>query len=405
MTAKILLDARKLGDGGIGTYIENLVDGILELGLSPSEVALSLLVNPTYRAIQTGEKSCFSRWDGAVRLIEDRSRPYSFREYFLLSFAERQALEQASLYHSPHFTLPYFTGLPTVVTIHDCIHLSYPRAAYHRPIARVLIGSALRRASHIITVSAASAVSLKHHFDVNERRLTMIPNALHRDIVRSPMSETRSRLQRFGFQSPYLLFVGSDRSHKGLHELLPAWQMFLGERRLLGIEPQLVLVGRDYGTRTLERIVELGLHQSVKLVGEVSTEMLSVLYTGASGVILPSREEGFGLVALEAFGCGTSVLATPLASIHEVCGEAAWYSDGFDRISLARLIEAFWFADAPVRERKVELGMKFARRYSRTAVARTTLQVYDRVLSRKSPEYIIPDESPMSRVGHSAVNE
>ena len=51
MNIKVTLDARKLGDGGIGTYIQNLVDGFLELnsdisGFHELGVDLSLIVSP-----------------------------------------------------------------------------------------------------------------------------------------------------------------------------------------------------------------------------------------------------------------------------------------------------------------------------------------------------------------------
>ena len=59
---KVLIDARKLGDGGIGTYIENLVSGILELSRSNrAQVALSLLSAPHEGISEKSKKEYLER--------------------------------------------------------------------------------------------------------------------------------------------------------------------------------------------------------------------------------------------------------------------------------------------------------------------------------------------------------
>ena len=131
---RILLDARKLGDGGIGVYIENLVDGLLKLeDKGRAKPRISLLLPPEFFEDSTlsthfktnGQgalmRSCQLRWLGRVRFIADRSPKYSLREFFLMGYCQKQECKEHDIFHSPHFTLPYFLGLPAVVTIHDMI--------------------------------------------------------------------------------------------------------------------------------------------------------------------------------------------------------------------------------------------------------------------------------------------
>jgi glycosyltransferase involved in cell wall biosynthesis len=74
------------------------------------------------------------------------------------------------------------------------------------------------------------------------------------------------------------------------------------------------------------RVRELGLREAVRLLGFVPDEDLADLYRAADCFVLPTRFlEGFGLVTLEALGCGTPVVATPVGANPETVGD--WRRD------------------------------------------------------------------------------
>ena len=74
-TFNVLIDAKKINDGGIGAYIRNLIEGLM---LVP-DVSVSIL--------STKEKIENYDWKDNVTLIEDNHKPYSFSESFLITIS------------------------------------------------------------------------------------------------------------------------------------------------------------------------------------------------------------------------------------------------------------------------------------------------------------------------------
>ena len=69
-------------------------------------------------------------------------------------------------------------------------------------------------------------------------------------------------------------------------------------------------------------IARYNLTETVHLVGRIPEELLPLYYAAADCFVLSTRSlECFGLIVLEAFACGTPVIATPVGSIPEVMGK------------------------------------------------------------------------------------
>ncbi|MFN8389703.1 MAG: glycosyltransferase family 1 protein [Bdellovibrionota bacterium] len=390
---KVLIDARKLGDGGIGVYIENLVDGLLALSKSGEiDIALSLLVSEAF--FESDNQSAFSthyrthglgavfdavklRWLDRVRYISESAPKYSLREYFLLGFRQRRELAECDLFHSPHFTLPYFLRVPSVVTIHDIIHCSHPENFYHRPVAKSLIRSALRRADQIITVSEDSARCIQAQFGKFRMPAAVIPNAMRPNLARKPEAEVEAFLRKEFLTHDYCLYVGSERAHKGFWELLDAWAELTKDGSLARC-PDLVVVGKQFSVAR-DKVHEMGLDTTVRFFGEVSLDKLALLYSGASAVVVPSKVEGFGLPALEGMGLGVPVVCAPIASLREVCGDAAVYASEHSGHGFAAAIRKL-FSDSSSRSEVSRRGIERAQQFSVEECARKTFAVYQRVL-------------------------
>ena len=402
---KILLDARKLGDGGIGVYIENLVDGLLRLdarGLIKAE--LTLLLSPSFfyrsgegRAIAPGKTASSSkaltsthfrtngvgcivdaargRWEGRVRFVEESAGKYSFSELFLLGLRQRKELQAHDIYHSPHYTLPYGLPVPAVVTIHDLIHLSHPETRYHRPVATLLVRSALRRAKHIISVSNDAAGRIREFAGLSSPPLSVVPNSLRPSISRRNRDEVQEFRRKEFLSRPYCLYIGSERPHKGFAELMAAWKVLTTSS---DSPPDLVVVGKRFDTAR-HQVQELGLDQVVRFQGEVSLDKLALLYSGASAVVVPSRAEGFGLPALEALGLGVPVVCAPIPVLREVCGDAAIFAEEATGESFAQAISLV-MTDRELVERKVAAGLARVSKFSVEECALKTWSVYEQVL-------------------------
>ena len=383
---KAIIDARKLGDGGIGVYLENLVSGLLSLKGTGAPIDLTLLLEPR-RIVglrsEEGTDWIYDRlrhWRGAVEFVEEPAGKYSLGEYFGLATRQRSVLDNADIYHSPHYTLPFRLNVPSVITVHDVIHLTNPETVYHRPIARALIRSAIERASHVITVSHASLARLIKALGYSPTPMSVVPNALRDGMGPLPASDVQPILARFGIGQPYGLFVGDDREHKNLPGLLEAWTLVVSRLRAKIVEePKLVIVSSRIRPETRALIADLGLTDSVVILESVSPLELCALFNGSHIVVVPSFEEGFGLVALEGMACGVPVICSPNSSLKEVCEGCAWYAESPSASALAETI-LFVLLNPDDCVEKVREGLSRVRSFSTESVAQMTYAVYQDVL-------------------------
>lgn len=395
---RILIDARKLGDGGIGVYIENLVDGLLALKAKKViDLSLSLLLDEAffesspsalsthYKTNGTGSifQSARIRWGEQVRYICEPAPKYSLREFFWLPIRQRREIAEHDLFHSPHYTLPYGLGIPSVVTVHDVIHLSHPEKFYHPPVARWMIRSALKRASHVLTVSDYSARHLQNVAKGISTPVSVVPNALRPTLSRRSLPEVQQFLQREFITREYCLYVGSERPHKGFGELLDAWGKMSKDCSLARC-PDLIVVGKRFSLAR-DRAHEMKLDGYVRFFGEIHLDRLALLYSGASAVLVPSRAEGFGLPALEAMGLGVPVVCASIPSLREVCSDAAFYAEKNSGDSFADAVCTVLSNPARAQE-KARMGLERAQLYTSEACALKTWRVYEQVLGIPSVE-------------------
>jgi len=367
MSVRIGIDARKAADYGIGTHVRNLVHRLARLDRTVEWV---LFHRPgDEELLPAGER---------VRLVAESSGSYSLGE--LTALAARARDLRLDLYHAPHYVLPLRLPCPSVVTVHDLIHLEAREyRGLPRLYARVMIGRALRAAAAVITVSHASEREILRRFPGLRTRIEVIPNGVEEIFhPRPPEEATAFVAEACGIEGPYLLFVGNPKGHKNVELLLEGFVKLARRYPALHL---LVVGGDERQRRTLARRTRrLGIDGRTRLAAPVDREALARLYSGASAFVFPSRHEGFGLPPLEAMACGTPVASSSSASLPEVLGPAAAY---FSPESADSLVEAICriLDDAALRARLVHLGLERARHFSWDDAARRTLALYREVLA------------------------
>lgn len=121
---------------------------------------------------------------------------------------------------------------------------------------------------------------------------------------------------RIPFEVPVMLFVGRIQPLKGLDVAVRALA------QLDDTATRLIVVGGasgDEGDVEVQRINglidELGVRDRVQFVAPQAHHLLSTFYRAADVVIVPSRSESFGLVALEAAACGIPVVASGVGGL------------------------------------------------------------------------------------------
>ena len=118
---------------------------------------------------------------------------------------------------------------------------------------------------------------------------------------------------------PVLLFVGRIQPLKGPDVAIRALHA------LDRPDAVLLIVGGASGSsgdgemeRAQQLVEELGLHDQVRFVAPQPHHILSTYYRAADVVVVPSRSESFGLVALEAAACGVPVVASAVGGLQSL---------------------------------------------------------------------------------------
>jgi glycosyltransferase involved in cell wall biosynthesis len=375
---KIALDGYPLVPprAGIGQYTYHLIKALARVGPAHEYVVMYPRLT---RSLRMREAPVFP--EECVHVVsEGRFRFLLFRAQRKLGVGTpvERRIGAFDVYHATNYVFTHAVKRARrVVTIHDLTVVLFPE--WH-PRARVNsmtheIARSLDIADHILADSAATRDDIVKQFSVRSERISVVPLAAAGSFRPLPAEEIQKVLSHWGLvQDGYLLFMGTIEPRKNLVRLLQAVEL-AGS----GIGP-LVIVGADgWGSdevaRHIERLQRAG---RLSYLGYVPDDARPALINGARGFVYPSLYEGFGLPVLEAMACGVPVLASNVASLPEVVGDAGVLVDPHDVDAIARGMARLWHDDALRRDLSIR-GIERARAFSWERTASQTLGVYTRL--------------------------
>src|SRR5215467_3028832 len=349
---RIGIDARKLRDYGIGTYVRNLLRQLARHDDGHHYIVFC----------RDADFETVAAFGPRFRPVREEAGNYSIREQIAIPIDVRR--EGIDLFHAPHYVLPPLTPCTSVVTIHDCIHLRFPQYLPNRigyAYARAQMWTATHRAARVITVSEASKRDILRYFRVPESRIDVIYNAIDDRFWQQPDDEEIARArERFRLDNPFVLYAGNIKPHKNLERLIEAFHLLRQDAVFRDV--QLLIIGDEISKyATLRRAVHRHkLHKHVRFFGFVSDRTLAALYRLADVFVFPSLYEGFGLPPLEAMASGTPVITSNVSSLPEVVGDAALMIDPYEPADIADAMQRV-LTDAALRADLRERGLARAR--------------------------------------------
>ncbi|NIZ89597.1 D-inositol-3-phosphate glycosyltransferase [Kineococcus rubinsiae] len=188
----------------------------------------------------------------------------------------------------------------------------------------------------------------------------------------------------FGRDVELLLFVGRIQPLKAPDLLVRAAAELLRADPARRGRLRVVVLGGPSGSGTqhphalADLVRELGLEHVVTIRPPVDRPELAEHYRAADLVAVPSHNESFGLVALEAQACGTPVVAAAVGGLRTAVadGETGVLVDGHDPRRWAQVLREL--LDDPARRHRLgEAARRRATRFGWDATAEATLQVYE----------------------------
>lgn len=231
--------------------------------------------------------------------------------------------------------LPFFSPIPTVLTLHDAVEwdTSFVPSPRGRTRARFAYASvcSLASAAQIIAPSSSAKVAIMERLRIASERVTVIHEAADPSFHRAPSAaETATTLRRHSLVPGYVLYVGGLDPKKDVATLLRA------ASRRAPTEAVTVIAGAADGAWSY-LAGSAGTAKVVRVESPTDDELRS-LYAAAGCFVFPAVAEGFGLPVVEAMAAGVPVLGAEAGALPEVIGPGGQLFPPGDDERLADLI-------------------------------------------------------------------
>jgi len=226
----------------------------------------------------------------------------------------------------------------------------------------------VRRADIVIAPSRYSADVARREYGVAAEKIVVVPEPIELERWTSLFAAAAPRVRG----GPTILCIARMYPRKRVCDLLEAAALL--RPRIPGARVRIVGKGPEWED-AVRLHATLGLGEAVTLLGDVSRDRLAEEYVSADIFCLPSVQESFGIVFLEAMAAGLPVVACRAAAIPEVVedGVTGLLAPPRDPAGLARALEAL--AVDPERARAMgEAGRRAVPAYVPERVAARFLE-------------------------------
>ncbi|RCT53655.1 glycosyltransferase family 1 protein [Winogradskyella sp. KYW1333] len=214
-----------------------------------------------------------------------------------------------------NYYLPFFLNRKCkyIVTIHDVLFIDFPKyfPVKYRLINSFLFKRSARKADFLTTVSKYSADRIKENFNLGNKKITVLPNAIGESfkVLRNKRDDRDYIKKKYGIDE-FIIYVSRIELRKNHFRLIKAYQKL----KLWQNNIHLVLIGkRSFKDNKLDCLIEEVNSESKGGVIEfnnVSNDELVVFYNAARLAIFPSLCEGFGIPPIESGALQTPTICS-----------------------------------------------------------------------------------------------
>ncbi len=293
---------------------------------------------------------------------------------FLNYFSSRKF----DLYFEPNFIPVHIPAEHKVVTVFDFSFDRFPQWHSQDKVRyfKNHFWKKIHQADRIIVISDFIREEAIRHYHFPAERVTTIPPGIDRSIFKiHALADQISLKERYHLPDKFILYVGSIEPRKNLASLLKAYRALSPSLRK---EYKIVLAGfKGWENDEIMGCIR-DLQPDVLYIGYIPEVDLGILYNLAYLFVYPSLYEGFGLPPLEAMACGCPAIVSEVASLPEVCKDAAFYINPLDIGNITGGLERL-LTDRTLRDSLISKGHERAEQFSWEKSAREHIKVFEEV--------------------------
>lgn len=264
-----------------------------------------------------------------------------------------------------------------IAFVHDIIFLTNPK--YYTIVERIYLFSIkylVKLCSDIVTVSEFEKQRMLNFNFGNKVKKHVVYHGVSKEftpLLLQDIEKVKIVRELYSLPEKYILFVGRLNVRKNISNLLKAFKIVTETRK----DYKLVVVGnKDWKTLDVDSLImNLGIEDSVKLLGGIYGSDLPFVYSGATIFCFPSYDESFGLPPLEAMASGVPVIVSNRSSLPEICGDSVLYADPDDYPMFATHIINL-LENEKLRKSLIEKGINRASFFTWDRSVETLLEIF-----------------------------
>lgn len=287
----------------------------------------------------------------------------------------------------PAVAIADLVGVPLVATVHATEagrHSGWLSHPLNRQVHSVEWWLA-NRADALITCSAAMRTEVAQLFDVDADQVHVLHNGIELDAWRARPAEVARARHRYNPDgAPLLLFFGRLEWEKGVQDVIAALP------RIRASHPGTRLVIAGKGRHEPELVAAARRHRvlrAIDFVGHLTHQDLRVVLAAADAVVLPSRYEPFGIVALEAAAAAAPLVASTAGGLAEVVvdGQTGVSFPPGDVGRLTAAVRAVLTDPAGAKRRAKAARARLVTDFDWSRIAAATVEVYANAVRAQRP--------------------
>ncbi len=318
----------------------------------------------------------------------------------VLRFGEKERITY-DLIHSHYWLsgwvggrLKYRWGTPLIHMFHTLgvLKNAYARGKEDRePGQRIIVeGEIMALADGLVAPNPWEKEQMIRQNGVPSLKIKVIPCGVDLGLFR-PIAASRARKILGLSDKPFLLYVGRIDAIKGIETLIHATHRLSKNPSAGKSNWGLIIIGgeldedlrlEDREMRRLRKLVERKrLQDRIAFWGSQRQTWLPHFYSAAEALVIPSRYESFGMVALEAMACGTPVIASKVGGLQYTIqdGKTGFlFPEGDWKLLAAKIEEVL--GNPFLRRRLAQAGISRARKFAWPLVTNQILTLYRSIL-------------------------